>query len=92
MTYTRTIYPLTGVNERDVPAQLKALVLWINAELLAIESEVRRPGVIGIQFETQYKIPDRYKDGDLYFFADNVASPGNSAGLYIHEDGGWRKL
>lgn len=62
----------------------------INAELRKIESGSQRPEVRGVQFEILQAVPERYKEGDLYYGAAGVF--GGQAGLYIRDGNSWRKL
>lgn len=87
MSYIRAAYSLTNI--KDPAIQLRALVQWINQELIKVEDELRVPEFRGIQFEQLTAVPEKYRDGDLYYFTTGV--PG-APGLFIRDTGNWRKL
>jgi hypothetical protein len=86
MTYRRQAF-----NAAETIAQpVLNIVRWLNGEFQKLEIESSKPETRGIQFETLYELPDRYKEGDLYYGAAGVF--GGQAGLYIRDGNGWRKL
>jgi hypothetical protein len=87
MSYTKTAYSLTNIT--DPAIQAKSLVRWVNQELLKIEEESKVPQLQGIQFEYLYAVPEKYAEGDLYYFAEGVAG---APGLFIRDSNSWRKL
>ena len=86
MTYRRKAF--------DVPAEsaeeVLDLVRWLNGELQKVEIESTKPEIRGLQFETAQAVPDRYKEGDLYYGAAGVF--GGQQGLYVRDGSNWRKL
>jgi hypothetical protein len=85
MTYPRKLlYRAESEQNPDI------LLEWANAEYQKIEVESSHPNVNGISFEINYAVPDRYKEGDLYYGAAGVF--GGAAGLYIRDGNSWRKL
>lgn len=87
MSYIKTSYSLTSIN--DAKIAIKALVQWINQELTKIEDDSRRPLVRGLSFEKLQTVPEKYQEGDLYYFAAGVAG---APGLFIRDANSWRKL
>ena len=85
MTYRRRAAPAVGITD-----EVRPVVQWIDGELAGIEYALRLPEVQGIQFETLYSIPVKFREGDLYYFAAGVA--GGAEGVYIRDAGNWRKL
>lgn len=75
---------------QSVQRSINDLRQYLEGEFNAIEIAIRWPEVIGIQFQVNYHLPQRFKEGDLYYFADGVA--GGQAGLYIRDGNSWRKL
>jgi hypothetical protein len=39
-----------------------------------------------------YILPERPRDGDIRFFAENITPGGSSEGFYGYYDGTWKKL
>ncbi len=87
MSYTKTAFSLTNIT--DPVNTFKALVRWINQELVKLEDESKIPQLQGIQFEQLYEVPPKYAEGDLYYFAAGVTG---APGLFIRDNNNWRKL
>lgn len=86
MTYRRKAFDVPATS----PAEMLNLVRWSNGEFQKIEIESTKPETRGLQFEVLQELPQRYKEGDLYYGAPGVF--GGQAGLYIRDSNSWRKL
>jgi hypothetical protein len=87
MSYIKQLAPvLFG----SIEQRLDSLRKFIDNELYNVEITLRKPEVRGVQFETLSALPAKYKDGDLYYFANGVA--GGAAGLYVRDGTNWRRL
>lgn len=87
MSYTKTAYSLTNIE--DPAVQARSLVSWANKEFIKLEEESKLPQVQGLQFEQLYAVPAKYGEGDLYYFAAGVSG---APGLFIRDNNSWRKL
>jgi len=90
-SYVRTEYQLNNTLSSPEKA-LKDLTIWMNAELDKIEAAIRVPEVISIQFEINYAVPKKYKEGDLVYFSSGVNGASGGPGLFIRDNNSWRKL
>lgn len=91
MSYTKSVYQYSNLDQSNPEKAFKDMVRWTNAEYTKLEDELKTPEVRGIQFEVLYAEPDKYKEGDLYYFDGSVPEVA-STGLYIREASSWRKL
>ena len=69
---------------------LETLYEYVNTEFDKVSRESKRPETFGIGFEILHAVPQKYKEGDLYYGAAGVFS--GQAGLYIRDGNSWRKL
>lgn len=89
MTYRKNMAP-TGAVLTDPQQRINQVVGWVDKELTGVENELRLPRVRGMQFEILGAEPERFGEGDLYYFGPGVV--GGGAGLYIRDAGNWRRL
>ena len=68
----------------------ESLRLYVSDNLLAIENEINQ--VKQLHFVKWSKVPDKYVNGDVYYFYSGVLYPGQTEGLFIWIDPQWRQL
>ena len=91
MSYVKAVFGLSQTKLANPDQTFKDIVRWNNQEFTKLEDELKTPQFRGIQFETLFAIPERYQDGDLYYF--DASTPGiGQTGLYIRDTGSWRRL
>lgn len=77
---------------RQPPAELAALVAFVNDELSRISRESFEPSVNGIKFKTLNAVPARVYEG-LTVLADGANwNPGAGQGVYTYYGAAWHKL
>ena len=92
MSYVKAVFGVSPIKEDNPQQTTKDLVRWINAELTKLEDELKTPELRGIQFEILHAVPERYKEGDLYYFAAGIPTVNGGPGLFIRDSNSWRKL
>lgn len=89
MSYTKTTFSSSARGLDDQQRRVTMFIDWVNSELLKIEEASWRPIVQGLSFEPLYAVPAKYREGDLYYFAEGVSG---APGLFIRDANSWRKL